>query len=152
MNDPNKPKKGITMKDLINLDGVEYIRKDSLTADTKADDRPITERIKSYEDACAALGMHPVELQVEVSGFGTDSNSIKAYGKLVIIVRALNEGWTPDWTNTDEYKYYPWFKYDNAGFGFSVTGCGHWYTYASVGSRLCFKTEALAEYAGKQFI
>ena len=133
----------------ITLNGIIYVRENSISPGEPKD---ITERVKSYEDACAVLGLNPAELDVTVSGFGTDSNSIKAYGKLVVIARALNEGWTPDWTNSDEYKYYPWFKYDGAGFGFSGTCYVCWSADAGVGSRLCFKTDALAEYAGKQFI
>ena len=31
-----------------------------------------------------------------------------AYQKLRIITAALNEGWEPDFTNDDEYRYYPY--------------------------------------------
>lgn len=141
-----------TVKDSIIHDGEEYIRKGSLNNGAQIVPVDIKERVKSYEDACAVLGLNPKDLQVEVSGFGTDAKAIIAHSKLIVITRALNEGWTPDWTNGDEYKYYPWFKYDKAGFGFSSTDFDSWYTDTSVGSRLCFKTEALAEYAGKQFI
>ena len=30
--------------------------------------------------------------------------------KLETITEALNEGWRPDWNNTNEYKYFPWFR------------------------------------------
>ncbi|WP_166964664.1 hypothetical protein [Yeosuana marina] len=75
-----------------------------------------------------------------------------AYRKLKLIAQALNEGWTPDWTDSNEYKYYPWFEMGSAsGVGFSYDGYDHWYSISCVGSRLCFKSRELAEYAGKQF-
>lgn len=134
-------------KATIVVDGTKYIREDL----APVDNRPITERVKSYEDACAVLGIHPTELNISVAGYGDGlSESIKAYGKLIVIAQALNEGWTPDWTNSNEYKYYPWFK--ASGSGLSYCGCGSWFTFSAVPARLCFKSAELAKYAGTQFI
>lgn len=111
---------------------------------------PITERVKSFEDACKVLGMSKIELGT--SGLNEDEDSIVAYAKLVIIARALNEGWKPDWSNSNQYKYIPWFKHNAAsGVGLSFIVFGYWATGTAVGSRLCFKNKELAEYAGKQF-
>ena len=105
------------------------------------------------------------------------SKTTLAAMKLSIISYALNEGWEPQFT-TDEYRYYPWFylytqkeidEMDEedkgrvlgrsgnvagayAGVAYSGTGFASSYSYTSVGGRLCFKTSALAEYAGKQFL
>lgn len=111
---------------------------------------PITERVKTFEDACNVLGMNKIELGM--SGLNEDEISIVAYAKLIIIARALNEGWLPDWSNSSQYKYIPWFKHNAAsGFGLSVDGYGYWCAATDVGSRLCFKSSELATYAGKQF-
>jgi len=65
------------------------------------------DRIKTFEDACAELELYPEEV---LAGFmKTASTDEIAYRKLRIIAEALNEGWKPDWSNSDEYKYYPWF-------------------------------------------
>lgn len=100
-----------------------------------------------------------------------------AYMMLCIIVAALNEGWKPQFT-TDEYRYYPWFclytqkeidemddedkrrvlgrSNDNAGAGagvvYSLANNASSSSNTHYGGRLCFKTNALAEYAGKQFL
>lgn len=66
-----------------------------------------------------------------------------------LLAKSLNEGWTPDWDDSGEYKYYPWFKMGSSGFRFHDYDC--WHSYSNVGSRLCFKSHDLAEYAGKQF-
>ena len=102
-----------------------------------------------------------------------------AYTRLAIIAEALNEGWRPEYTE-DEYRYYPWFglytqeEYDDmddedkercrfVGRSYShayASGglvCANAYhgsavSYASIGSRLAFKSRELAIYCGKQFI
>ena len=92
------------------------------------DNRPVTERIKTFDDACNELGAdHPMvsvydALVTRANGeqslaewMGKD---VVAFLKLRIITEALNEGWHPKFTE-DEYRYYPWFyiytkeEYDN---------------------------------------
>ena len=76
---------------------------------------PVTERIKTFEDAVAELGAtHPLVIQYKeiFDNFlyegGQGVSDIVAYLKLRIIVAAINEGWEPQFT-TDECRYYPWF-------------------------------------------
>jgi hypothetical protein len=109
----------------------------------------IMERVKTYEDACKVLGLNPSDQLPSTNS--KDAAAIIAYAKLFIIARALNEGWVPDWNNSSQYKYYPWFDM-RAGSGFSNDVYGGSYTTSGVGSRLCFKSEELARYAGKQFL
>lgn len=112
----------------------------------------ITDRVKTYEDACAELGLKP-ETNESLSNLGFTKDEI-AYRKLKVIAKALNEGWIPDWSDDDQYKYYPWLIYFNSSsaFRFGVTSRTHTYTATNVGSRLCFKNSDLAAYAGTQFI
>ena len=114
----------------------------------------ITDRIKTFEDACDAIGLKLQNNNIEFKSFCDDKDidSINAYAKLCIIARALNEGWQPDWTNSNEYKYQVWLTDYKAGFGFSRSCYGDWRADTHCGSRLCFKTRELAEYAGKQFM
>lgn len=111
----------------------------------------ITDRVKSFEDALAIVGAVPnVQILLDYNGQDRDMISAQAFAKLNIIARALNEGWTPDWSNSNEYKYYPWMEY-SVGSGFSFYAYDFDHTNAHIGSRLCFKSRELAEYAGKQF-
>ena len=115
----------------------------------------ITDRVKTYADACAVLGIK--ETLPNVGGLRPkDRPSVTAYYKLIVIAQALNEGWEPDWTNEDQEKWFPWFYFDReknkiAGFASAGTNRAPTYTHASIGSRLCFKTEALCAYAARQF-
>ncbi len=147
------------------------------------DTRPVRERIKTFEDACDALGAdHPFVLQYDYIANEMDSVSpdVEAYLKLRIVVAALNEGWEPQFTES-EYCWYPWYylykskeEYEaedeswkekhplvliggdardgaNCGFVCANSDNAPSYTYAYIGSRLCLKSEALADYCGKQF-
>ena len=107
--------------------------------------------IKTYEEACQKLGI-PDGIP-DVSTFSLKHQaSLIANAKLIIISEALNEGWEPDWDNENEYKYSPWFYMDSPGFRF--VGAGYDWTAANAasGSRLCFRTRKLAEYAGQTFL
>lgn len=105
----------------------------------------VTDRVKTFKDACEVLGIYPEDIISDPAPIDED-----AYRKLKVIAKALNEGWEPDWSDHGQYKYYPWFKHVS-GVGLSYVDYVNWRSSAVVGSRLCFKSAELAEYAGKQF-
>ena len=76
----------------------------------KKDERPITERVKTFEDACNELGEnHKLVQQFKaIQEAIAEDKEATAYFKLGIITAALNEGWEPDFTNDEEYRYYPY--------------------------------------------
>lgn len=121
-------------------------------SEIKKSKKDVIERIKTFEDACEALGLN--EVQIGYLGIKKDAESISAYAKLIIIVRALNEEWEPDWDDYEQRKYYPWFKHGTSaeGLAFSYTYSAPSFASTNIGSHLCFKSKRLAEYAGKQFI
>ena len=153
-------------------------------ADKKTENRYITERVKTFEDACRELGgEHQFVMAFDsyldnVHDAHIQDADIIAYLKLRIICAALNEGWEPRFTE-DEWRWYSWFflltseELDEkneewkqarhlistgdfhtgyAGFAFARSVNAPSAAVASVGSRLCLKNEALADYCGKQFI
>jgi hypothetical protein len=114
----------------------------------------ITDQVKSFEDACQVLGVQPSEVLPFAEPKNQDQVAVNAFAKITTIAKALNEGWTPDWDNWDQNKYYPWFDFRSeavAGSGFSFDDYGYGGSDSGVGARLVFKTRELAEYAGKQF-
>ena len=76
----------------------------------KKEERPITERVKTFEDACKELGEdHKLVQQFKaIQEAIAEDKEATAYFKLGIITAALNEGWEPDFTNDDKYRYYPY--------------------------------------------
>lgn len=145
--------------------------------------KDITERIKTFEDACKELGSdHPLVLAYQNTNLrdaevANDNKDIIAYMKLRIIVAALNEGWEPQFI-PGEYRWFPYFvlytkdeidemdektwagvvyrsvsnAYAYGGVSYAASYYDSAYVCASFGPRLAFKTDDLAEYAGKQFI
>jgi len=110
----------------------------------------VMDRVKTFEDACAELGIDFGDACPHLQKNG-DYPAIVAFSKALIITRALNEGWTPDFDNGQWDKYYPYFDMRSSagGFRFSDYDCD--YVSTHVGARLCFKSEELAKYAGTQF-
>ena len=151
-----------------------------LTESTSADDKPITERIKTFEDAVKELGNeHSLVTEYKlITGTFDITNDLLAYLKLRIICVALNEGWEPTF-GADECRYYPWFyiytkeNYEvldeevkahgvplrssvnanaNGGLVFAIASNAGSFSVSIVGVRLALKTRELAEYCSRQFI
>ena len=106
------------------------------------------DKIKTFADACIECGTTEKEFNDKLPEQSLAVHIISMM-KLEIIVKAFNGEWVPDWEDSNEYKYYPYFKMSPFGFGGAFYGV--WFTGSSSGSRLCFKNRKLAEYAGKQF-
>lgn len=117
----------------------------------KKEEIKITDKVKTFEDACKVLGLDPKQLPVVDLLPEKDRKSIIAYYKLTVIIRALNDGWEPNWNDWNEYKYFNWFYLDSAGFSYASTYAAATNTSTSIGSRLCFKNDTLARYARVQF-
>lgn len=124
---------------------------DKVTGVVKFEAKPkdIKERIKTFNDVLQYHGIEPETFSMECLSLTDDEI---AYKQVKLIASALNEGWTPDWNDRNQTKYYPWFRMGSSSGGFSFgdyvcVGSG-----SGVGSRLCYKSSELAKYAGTQFI
>ena len=109
----------------------------------------LIKRVNSVEGAISVCN----ELKIDISDLLLEEPKTKqfiAFKELQIIAKALNEGWKPNWNDTNEYKYFNWFNMINGSFSYYYTGCND--SYADVPSTLFFKTHELAEYAGRTFI
>ena len=147
----------------------------------EVDNRPVTERIKTFEDAMRATGM---TIPLDDNQLSYLPKDVVAYMKLRIIAAALNElheatlDEFPKFT-TDEYRWHPWFylytqeEIDNVdeekkkslwlfrGASNAGSDCGlasadsssaGLHSSSGFSARLAVKSEALAEYFGQQFI
>ncbi len=126
----------------------------------------------------AVKALRSIMYGYSISDKDPETADILAFAKLRVITEALNEGWKPQFTE-DERRWYAWYDFltkedidemsdeekaerrvvgragSSAGAygGLVYSGASHVSTYSStsVGSRLAFKNEELAEYAAKQF-
>lgn len=113
-------------------------------------------KIKTFEQACEALGIDANALPDFSMIPEGHRKAMLAHYKLVIIVEAVNEGWKPDWSNHKEAKYELWpevapDKTKPSGFGLSFHDSHRWHSHTRVGSRLCFKNRELAKYTFETF-
>jgi hypothetical protein len=112
----------------------------------------ISETVDSYESACEYLNIS------QYFSFCLPNSkhweAIVAIYKLFIIAEAWNkaDGFMPDFSDKEQDKYLPWFKYSNDSKLFNYEDMAHVSLTAYLGSRLCFKTKERAEQFGKQFI
>jgi len=110
--------------------------------------KTITAKIKTVADVLKDNGTTQKEFDEKYKDIPI---SVKSFAILELLCKSLNEGWTPDWDDSNESKYYAWFDMRGGSSGFRCDGYDGWGALSGVGSRLCFKTWELAEYAGKQF-
>lgn len=110
-------------------------------------------KVKSFEEACEARGYDPANCLPDVSKMPVNhQKALTAMAMMYIIAEAINDGHVFNWDDYNEYKYYPWFYLNSPGFRFGDAAFVCSGTSTTGGSRLCYKTEALAKYAGKQFL
>lgn len=147
----------------------------------ESDNLPVTERIKTFEDAVKATGM---TLPFDDNQLSYLPKDVVAYMKLRVIAAALNElheatlDEFPNFT-TGEYRWYPWFYLytqeeidemdeekkkelwlfgcnsdngSNCGLA-SASSTSAWsLSNSPISARLAVKSEELARYFGQQFI
>ncbi|MDV3882948.1 hypothetical protein CMU04_06405 [Elizabethkingia anophelis] len=113
----------------------------------------IKERIKSVEDAINELGENDEDVKtlriLEKVGI---NNHVLYTQWLVIITKALNEGWEPDWGNGQWDKWFNWFNMPSENGRFSFYYSGNRGSFSCCAARLCFQSKDLAQYAAKQFL
>ena len=135
----------------------------------------VNETITNFDEARAFLGGKPnndytvskkvlsgncVQL-ADVTHLVQDVNpkhikALIALNELFTIAQAWNKAddFVPDFSNSMQDKWFPWFVYDKgvAGFVSAYTYSAPSFTAAAFGSRLCFKTRNRAIQFGKQFV
>lgn len=143
------------------MDIINIQKRDAITAYNKADNKEkallenlfgkelfsqkLEDRIKTMDDVYSELGIDKASFEKSFI-FKEDLDA----AKVRLITEVFNEGWLPDWTNSNETKYTCYFESKNGG-GFSRANDHGWSAATDVGSRLCFKSRELALSVPKQF-
>jgi len=118
--------------------------------------KEINELVDSYEAATHYLD-NQADVKTKIIGVKPKhAKALNALNKLFTIADAWNksDNFIPDFSNRNQYKYFPWFVYNNdtAGFVSATTNSTASNASAYFGSRLCFSTSKRAEQFGNQFI
>ena len=108
--------------------------------------RKHSEKVANLEDVARLVtDINPMHIEALI-----------ALNELFTIAQAWNkeDGFVPDFSDWNQDKWFPWFNYDKdaAGFVFANAPYAPSGSFASFGSRLCFKTSERAEQFGKLFV
>ena len=107
------------------------------------------QKFNNLDEIYAFHNINREEFEQSISNLSQDT---QAYEILKLIVSAYNNNEKPDFSDWNQSKYEPWFDMENSSAGgFACIDYDHWLTYTGIGSRLCYSSRELAEYAGKQF-
>ena len=130
------------------------------------------EEITDFKSACRYLGLKKRNTYLRWTPLEDDTRTLMierlvkdinekhiealvALNELFTIAEAWNkaDGFEPDFSDLEQFRWFPWFKYDKdaAGLVYMFACDNRAYANASFGSRLCFKTRERAEQFGKQF-
>lgn len=115
------------------------------------ENQKVQDRVKTFEDALEETGRPNVP---DFSMLPDDLvEYFESFYKAVVLVEALNEGEKVDVYNSNKYRYYPYFYPNGSASSFAFYGSTYGRTYADAGggSRLCLKSEELANYCGETF-
>ena len=129
--------------------GYEVDSFDEKTGEIKFKETPkdVKERIKTIDDVLKDQGIIMCDIDAM---FENVPEHLKWQYLAEILCKSLNEGWQPDWDDSSEYKYYPWF-YMGGSLGFRYGGYDRWNSISNVGSRLCYISREVAEYVQETF-
>ena len=108
--------------------------------------RPDFNQITSVKLACDVTGDNYDELMVACCDLPKDEAAFK---QLKVVRKAINPvGYKPNWSNSNEYKHFPYFKLSE---GFSCYGTSDYSTGTFVPSALSSIDSKRAEHFGKTF-
>jgi hypothetical protein len=112
----------------------------------------IQDRVKTIDDVLRILKLKKNQVIPYAKPKNKAQRSANAFALIPLIAKVLNgKDWIPDFLNTNQYKYYPWFRRTSGGW----VGDGHSggdVDVAHLGSGFYFKNSELALYAGNQFL
>lgn len=106
-------------------------------------------KIKTFEQACKALKISSKLPTIK----GMDkkmTESLIAEYKLSVITKALNDGWKPNYKDTNQPKYYIWWDLSSGGFSPDVFYRSYYFG-SSLPLRLLYKDYETAKYSAIQF-
>lgn len=105
--------------------------------------------IKSFMDACEANGDNYSELYNKWKNADLTDSQINGL-MLEYCIKTINEGWTPDFNNQNQRKYYNCFEYKKGGWSLSSVNCRG--CHSCIGSGLYLETEEKSKHAAKHFL
>ena len=105
--------------------------------------------VKSFEDACEFLDLDSDEIENKWKYGYLTGAQITAL-KLELCIKAINEGWKPNWKDLNQSKWYNWLEFKNGGWfldcSSDVRGL-----YSSLGCNFYYESEEKAKFGANHF-
>jgi hypothetical protein len=108
----------------------------------------IMDRIKTFADVCKDQNRNIEDYYC--SSQDPDEIIANATKKALLISRCFNDGKEADWGNSNQSKYFIWWRYTPSS-GWSLSVVVLWYAFTHCGARLAFLNRKHAEYCAAQF-
>ncbi len=101
------------------------------------------DRLTGYSSACVILNRKEVTLDHFAFLGEVQAKKQFARHKIQVCIEAINEGWIPNYDNSNEAKYEIWQR--GKSYGFSSGSRDRYYYFTSVGSDLVCQTRDKAD-------
>lgn len=112
----------------------------------------------SFQEACELTGRDPKQALRYATPANSEEEAANALDRLKIFTEAYNmvdgKKWEPDYSNSNQAKWWAWFRYNSSlrAFVFDVTYDGFTDAYAGTGSRLVSRTSEIAQFIATEHI
>jgi hypothetical protein len=107
--------------------------------------------IETFEDACDVLGLDALNLPNLSAISKRFKKSLLAYYKLMVIFEAINNGWIPDFSISNQKKIVPTFEIDPSGLAFSHLNLSAFVNNSKSSTLLCCGNPAKVKYITLKF-
>lgn len=108
------------------------------------------DKIKDYKSFCKYFGIKELTIK-DFEQFGDQAKKMFAFHKIKNFETYFNDGWKPDWSNSNEYKWYPYFEFKKGSGGWCFYGSDV-RIYISYAVAAFYKDQKIADFIGKTFL
>ena len=129
-------------------EGFEIEKFDTQTGEVtfKPTIKNIIDKIQTLEDVFRLNNTTKEEFDSKYEGI---EDEVKYVALEYLIVKAYNQGWSPNWSDSNEPKYYLWWNFSN---NFTLDCCNCYDSSAGCSALSLFKNKEIALDAAKKFL
>lgn len=108
--------------------------------------------IKLFEEFCERKGIDSKSVLPYPNTKDRDQRRLNAFAMLMPMIDDRRAGYMPDFNNSDEKKWWPFFDMRDSGFVVAYSDYAWTFAYASGGSRLCLQSEKESDKCGRELL
>lgn len=107
--------------------------------------------LTTFEQVCEVEGVDPAKYELPADA-DDEEVAVNAYRKLLLIYKVFRKEWIPNYNNSNQYKFYPYFRWDSSAGRFVYAGYVYDLTGTDVGARLSVDSAEKAKHIGTHFV